>query len=48
MGAGNREKRVAGRCAVDEIGRCCGATNPCFSKCVDVGFVVVGKVVVIQ
>ena len=25
--------------------RCCGATNPCFSKCDDVGFVVVGQVV---
>ena len=24
---------------------CCGATDPCFSKCDDVGFVVVGQVV---
>ena len=24
---------------------CCGAMNPCFSKCDDVGFVVVGEVV---
>ena len=39
------EKRVAGRCGVDSLGRCCGATNTCFSKCDDVGFVVVGKVV---
>ena len=23
--------------------RCCGATNPCFSKCNDVGFGVVGN-----
>ena len=25
--------------------RCCGATNPCFGKCDDVGFGVVGEVV---
>ena len=45
MGAGSREKIVAGRCGVDCLGRCCGATNPIFSKCDDVRFVVVGKVV---
>ena len=45
VGAGSREKRIAGRCVVDKLGRCCGATNPCFSKCDDVRFVVVGNVV---
>ena len=44
MGAGSREERVARRCGVDYLGRY-GATNPCFSKCHDVGFVVVGPVV---
>ena len=27
------------------LGRCCRATNPCFDKCDDVRFVVVGQVV---
>ena len=45
MGAGSREERVARRCGVDYLGRCCGATNPCYSKCDDVGFVVVSQVV---
>ena len=45
VGAGSREKRVARRCGVDQLGRCYGATNPCFSKCGDARFVAVGKVV---
>ena len=44
VGAGGREKRVARRCRVDQLGRCCEATNPCFSKCNDVGLMVVGKI----
>ena len=45
VGAGSREEIVARRCGVDKLGRCCGATNPCLSKCDDVGFVAVGQVV---
>ena len=45
MGAGSRDKRVARRCGVVCLGRCCEATTPCFCKCNDVGFVVVGEVV---
>ena len=36
IGAGSREKRVARRCGVEWFGRCCEATNPCFSKSDDV------------
>ena len=43
MGVGSREKRVVRRCGVDLLGRCCGAMNPCFNKCNDVGFVIVGE-----
>ena len=45
VGTGSREMRVARRCGVDELGRCCDATNPCFVICDDVRFVVVGQVV---
>ena len=40
-----KRKRVAKRCEVDQLVRCCGATNPCFGKCDDIEFVVVGEVV---
>ena len=39
------EAGVARRSGVDSLGRCCGATNPSFNKCDDVGFVVVGEVI---
>ena len=45
VGTEIREKKVARRCGVDYFGRCCGATNPSFVKCDDVGFVTDSEVV---
>ena len=45
VGAGSREERIARRCGVDYLSRCCGAANPFFSKCDDVRLVIVGQVI---
>ena len=45
VGAGSREKRVDRSSGVDLFGKCCGATNPSFCKCDDVGFMTVSEVV---
>ena len=42
---GAEKREQPGGRGVDQLGRCCEARNPCFSKYDDVWFVVVGEAV---